>query len=1063
MVEDPSLPVSVSLPTQNPQTSPEVISPIAQGSPRTLPPAPQARRDSTIQTNSEESLSPVDRAPQLQHPHQIQANQTRPASLICPQDFFPRLPSASLPEVRSYTDSNVGPPNPPKRQRTENVPIPSLKASTIVVTERITSLGGTRMLNSETERRRYQLLEKACQTEDLFYVALHQLFCIWDCTPDKVTQITGFPDNTVLQKAFVYVSTLIRDNWQLSPVHKKWFAAFPDHLSELLAKGEWYRNAVADVGIFLERLAADWDSLSYECGSRKYPPLVDELVKRLGLLSPILQGVVFTAARRNIGFTDGELGDRMESIFKQDQMEHQALAVRFNTSRPATEQEVETRNQNLATEYLRAFNHLIEQRPSSSLLDNSANRLPTSVIPSNSQFQSRAQQQQLSSRYQSMSKPAGSRQQSTAPEQYQSVPQPSAGPGYPNVIAQQSQSASQRVHHNTPSPTLLQGLTVNSPLQPGFQFRTTNFRVPPQQHNGLYYSGPASNGTYQQIPPPMDSSRASVEQMSRMSPQQIGWVQQQQSHLVLQQHQQLQQPRLTTQSFNGQAQMELQQQPHSPVQQMQMQQQQQILNQGLASLGRATARREGNGSVGMPQSIPSRTNSVSSGGRQTPNAHMLSAPARSLVPVGVLRNETPLSYEQTLQANITKYNSIPPLRRPLLPPLNYVQPSQPTNPELTALHQAHLRSPRLVAANGITSETAQNDPDHRYYQAVKRFALPPTKIHSSAPMSKYDFSISAVDFSLTLDDSSEGNGQVATRKFQNYSLQYRLRCIQMKKTANKFSTSEWVVHDTVWPESVSIDINKKYLDIRRKSHHGKDLPVDITSLIRGAGPESINRISVSITRGRSKFREFNYFIGVEIIEILSHAEVVHLCSQRHIPAGHTLESIKKSLAGPASDDDDFAMVVSDLSIDLADPFTARIFEIPVRGSSCLHRECFDLKTFLLTRNSKPKRPEQPCMIDVWKCPLCAGDARPYSLQIDDFLASVRASLASQGLLEVKAIWIAPDGTWRPKVEERSGTADHDDSDDSSDGEAMRKQRVTSNANQVNKSKRPIEVIELDDD
>lgn len=210
-------------------------------------------------------------------------------------------------------------------------------------------------------------------------------------------------------------------------------------------------------------------------------------------------------------------------------------------------------------------------------------------------------------------------------------------------------------------------------------------------------------------------------------------------------------------------------------------------------------------------------------------------------------------------------------------------------------------------------------------------------------------------------------------------------------------------------------------------------------------------------------KEFSYFIAVEVIEIMHHNQVLAMVHQNHIPFNLTLNKIKKSLAGPSGDDDDdIAMVVSDLSIDVADPFTARIFETPVRGSSCLHRECFDLETFLLTRNSKPKRPEQPCMIDVWKCPLCGKDARPYSLQIDDFLGSVRTSLQEQGKLDVKAILIGADGRWRPKVEKRKATnGPGDDSDYSSDGDGALR-RGTSTSSKQAAPKKVVEVIDLDD-
>lgn len=883
-----------------------------------------------------------------------------------------------------------------------------------------------------------QLLEKACKNEDSFYVALHQLFCVWDFDPNEVAQIAGFPDITVLRMAFKIVGTLIRENGQLSPINRNWFAMFPSPLGGLLATSEPYRNTVKDVGSFLERLASDWDGLANECSLRKYPPLVDELVNRLGLLSPILQGVVFTAARRNIGVTEGEFANRMEAIFSQDQMEHQALAIRYNTARPPSSREVQERNQNLKNEYLRAYNQFMEQRLAPNPALNSAVRLPTPVVSSNGNFHSRSQQDQhnMSNNWQHSAK-----QQATLQQQ-----QSSNGSPNPNImIARRPQSVeSQRVHPNTPSPVLLQGLTVNSPTQQAFQIRSNN----PAYH-------PPASGTFHQSPLQMTAPiQAPAQQMGTMNPQQhLAWLQHQQ-------HQQ-QQQRIAMQHINGQPQLEFIQQQQQQNQQIQMQQQ--ILSQGVASLNRAASRRESNISIGMQQSMHSRTNSVSSGGRQTP----VPGPARPLVPMVDPRNLPPMTYEQTLQANAAKYNATPAMQRPLVPPLGYVQPSQPTNPEYTALHQAHLRSPRLVAADTSPLEMTQDDPNHRYYQTIKRFALLPTKINSSVAFSRLEFVVPAEDIPLAAGDYLQSPGQIPIREFRNGTLQFRLRCVQTKKSDSKCSISDWVVRDTVWPESASLDINNHHLEIRRKNHHGKDLPIDITSYVRAAGPSTKNLVSMSLTRGRTKMREFNYYVAVEVIEILSHAEILEICQQSHVPANQTLDSIKRSLAGTDDEDDDFAMVVSDLAIDLADPFTARIFETPVRGINCLHRECFDLKTFLLTRNSKPKRPEQPCMIDVWKCPLCTKDARPYSLRIDDFLASVRSSLESQGLLDVKAIWIGPDGKWRPKIEELTGTADHDDSDDSSDGEAMslRKQKIIREAShQVNKSKKAaVEVIELDDD
>jgi hypothetical protein len=89
------------------------------------------------------------------------------------------------------------------------------------------------------------------------------------------------------------------------------------------------------------------------------------------------------------------------------------------------------------------------------------------------------------------------------------------------------------------------------------------------------------------------------------------------------------------------------------------------------------------------------------------------------------------------------------------------------------------------------------------------------------------------------------------------------------------------------------------------------------------------------------------------------------------------------------EDDDVALVSANLAIDLTDPFTSRIFTTPVRGVRCRHRECFDLKTFLISRSNKLH--EVACMPDR-KCLLCGGDATPRCLRVDDFLVSVREKL-----------------------------------------------------------------------
>jgi hypothetical protein len=914
--------------------------------------------------------------------------------------------------------------NPHKRQRTLQAAMP--RAWLPLIDARIASLGGLKDLDSNVEIPRYILLKRACREDDTFYVALHQLFCIWYLNPDEVARIPGFPRNSVLEVAFQYIGHLIRDNENLTPSHNTWFASFPTSLAHMLTIPGLYRNTIALVGNFLDRFAADWQALSFELTVRKYPPLMDELTTRLELFSPIFQDVVSTAARRNMGITERELTMTMDKIFKKDQMKHQKLLTRCQTDYSATQTEMLEHTECIKSEYLKAYYRFMEKRPPSNPSSNNPmTQLLIPVAHTGGQFQAISQ---VSSQQLSMSSPTGNVPPVRA-QQRRTSGQVSHGLVNHGPIHRQPQTIDPQQFALNNS-NLISPYLANSFPQQGGLMRNNN------SHMGQEY--PAR--THSLTRPPNRRSRS----RSVLSPHQLQVSRPQIAPM----------PTQLTQNWGQQLSMQHIWQPPQNLQQEQQQQpfytQQQGLPQGIASLNWSNARRESINPVSMQQIVPPQANRISSGSYRTPNLIPVTAP------------NPPLG-SPTLNSNVGYYNVPRLVQRPFMPPLGYVHQPQSKKPEISALHQAHLRSPRLVAVGTPSSEVGQKEPRNRYYQAVKRFLLPPTIINDSHPLSKFDFLVTMEDFGLIPNDLSNGPGQVALRQFRDGALQFRLRCIQVEKNV-MITTPDWVVRDTVWPENACIDINNYHLEIRRKNHYGKDLPIDITAFLRNSGPGATNQVSISIIKGRSTKKDNDFYLAVEVIEILGHAKILGICQQKHISVDHTLESIKKSLVGPVSGgDDDFAMVVSDLAIGLADPFTSLIFETPVRGTFCLHRECFDLETYLLTRASKPKRPDQPCMIDVWKCPLCGKDARPYSLIIDDFMASVQSSLHNHGQLNVKAIWISPDGTWRPKTEKSTGIADPNDSDDSDDDGNLRRYSTSKEDIRLNQNQKVIELIELDDE
>ncbi|KAL5351058.1 hypothetical protein ACLOAV_004633 [Pseudogymnoascus australis] len=193
--------------------------------------------------------------------------------------------------------------------------------------------------------------QEACRNDDYFYVALHQMFCLWSLDPDLVARLAMPKGGPNLKASFTIIGHLIMQNSAISDAHTKFFSTFPNHLSELMYRSGQYSLTVNNVLIFLTKLSLEWQKYIPECRQRGCPPLVDELVNRFGLLSPILQHIIFTATRRNIGFPDDEYSAQMEQLFNRDQELHHQMAARVNTAYPPTKREIHERNQWQAGQY----------------------------------------------------------------------------------------------------------------------------------------------------------------------------------------------------------------------------------------------------------------------------------------------------------------------------------------------------------------------------------------------------------------------------------------------------------------------------------------------------------------------------------------------------------------------------------------------------------------------------------------------------------------------------------------------------------------------------------------
>ena len=339
----------------------------------------------------------------------------------------------------------------------------------------------------------------------------------------------------------------------------------------------------------------------------------------------------------------------------------------------------------------------------------------------------------------------------------------------------------------------------------------------------------------------------------------------------------------------------------------------------------------------------------------------------------------------------------------VIPPANAPARPLPVQPDTArvSLHQAHLRSPRP----GNRQLIAGAQPLYRH---VTGYALRPTQIDKSLCAQSIKMSVSQADFG-NIPTTSPGllPGEPSIRTLHEGSFLYRLRCCKMPPGKGFDSEASWVTAGNTWPDIYTFKLNDTFLEPRRKLHHGRCLPIDLTSLLH-AGDNTLSIYTIP-----SPSETSSYVVAIERVGVSSHTTIVSNIVP--ISAADSLAAIKRSLESPPDEDDDIAMTSSTLTIPLFEPYrNDRICDTPVRGSACLHRECFDLDTFL--SQCKREQPGYPCVPDCWRCPICKGDVRPQTLVKDGFLVQVKEELAQKGLLDTRAIIVEESGSWKPRIE-----------------------------------------------
>ncbi|KAL4921082.1 hypothetical protein BDW62DRAFT_155317 [Aspergillus aurantiobrunneus] len=344
----------------------------------------------------------------------------------------------------------------------------------------------------------------------------------------------------------------------------------------------------------------------------------------------------------------------------------------------------------------------------------------------------------------------------------------------------------------------------------------------------------------------------------------------------------------------------------------------------------------------------------------------------------------------------------------LLPPPNFapVVNTRP-NPNRLAIHQAHLRDP-------VNQFISVEDTGHKQIELLPHmtsFLVEPTVLCQPNRVLKWTVSLAEEALNRRPICQDQGKGRRMLRTLKEGNQTYRLRCIKVPQSTVELNEHSWCVTETTWPTAIYISVNGVEHIPRRKIHNTRDLPLDITSAFQGAE----NWINVCFILGPAEQKGFTYAVAVEVLTFhsLEHAKAL----AQPLPAIESQKRICGRLARNAGDEDDELSIVSDdLKVTLVDPFTARLFEVPVRGCHCEHAECFDHETFLQTRALK-SGDQSPIEAD-WRCPICRQDARPQNLVVDGFLANVRKELERTNQCDsARTVQIKADGTWEVKMDE----------------------------------------------
>ena len=349
------------------------------------------------------------------------------------------------------------------------------------------------------------------------------------------------------------------------------------------------------------------------------------------------------------------------------------------------------------------------------------------------------------------------------------------------------------------------------------------------------------------------------------------------------------------------------------------------------------------------------------------------------------------------------------------------QPAQPSD----QLVELRLASPVMSLAQTVPA-AAQHEKLHfsRIALPIPRLELPP-----DGTLQKRSWAVAADDAPyLCPTQPPRAVGEPPTRPHVRAgALVYKLRCVAAGAVgephppsspsptdADADADAHWDLKDTAWPPNLFVEINGHRVDFRRRARWGRDLPVDVTRLVR-AGTNELRAVRMGSAADDDRPA---YYAVLELFRCCREDALrAGLCVLT--PAAARAEMVRRLTSradrpGTSDADDELIVSTRTVTVGVRCPLSFRPMEVPVRGRSCLHLDCFDFDNFMGSR----RRPALglPPQDDAYKCPHCGRPARPEHLLVDGFLKAALDTMRAQAPLyaDVKHIVVDDAGVWKPQ-------------------------------------------------